>query len=427
MILLYRILTRVTYPLLFILIFFRMTLKKEDPIRYKEKIFSSSFNVKKNNNKKLIWFHAASVGELKSIVPIIKNLNLSLKDFEFLVTTNTLSSSKIAKLEFKNFSNVLHRFLPYDVDFLINKFLKLWQPNYLFLVDSEIWPNIILKSKSFGIPIALINARITSKSFKRWMLFPKTAIKIFSSFDLCLTANQETKAFLKRFNAKNVYSNGNIKLIDQIDENKISNNNEKFLLNNNFWIGASTHSGEEELCLKTHLLLKENKKNLFTIIAPRHIQRSQKIKSLCDKFKLSSQILNDGELINPNNEIIILNSFGVLQTYFKYAKSVFIGKSTIKKLENDSGQNPLEAAKLRCKIYHGPYVYNFSDIYEILKNNKISFVINNYNELSNYLKNDFELQNKDKSKTSEIIKELGNKTLVDTLKNINRFMFNESN
>ena len=427
MILLYRILTRVTYPLLFILIFFRMTLKKEDPIRYKEKIFSSSFNVKKNNNKKLIWFHAASVGELKSIVPIIKNLNLSLKDFEFLVTTNTLSSSKIAKLEFKNFSNVLHRFLPYDVDFLINKFLKLWQPNYLFLVDSEIWPNIILKSKSFGIPIALINARITSKSFKRWMLFPKTAIKIFSSFDLCLTANQETKAFLKRFNAKNVYSNGNIKLIDQIDENKISNNNEKFLLNNNFWIGASTHSGEEELCLKTHLLLKENKKNLFTIIAPRHIQRSQKIKSLCDKFKLSSQILNDGELINPNNEIIILNSFGVLQTYFKYAKSVFIGKSTIKKLENDSGQNPLEAAKLRCKIYHGPYVYNFNDIYEILKNNNISFVINNYNELSNYLKNDFELQNKDKSKTSEIIKELGNKTLVDTLKNINRFMFNESN
>ena len=427
MILLYRILTRVTYPLLFILIFFRMTLKKEDPIRYKEKIFSSSFNVKKNNNKKLIWFHAASVGELKSIVPIIKNLNLSLKDFEFLVTTNTLSSSKIAKLEFKNFSNVLHRFLPYDVDFLINKFLKLWQPNYLFLVDSEIWPNIILKSTSFGIPIALINARITSKSFKRWMLFPKTAIKIFSSFDLCLTANQETKAFLKRFNAKNVYSNGNIKLIDQIDENKINNNNEKFLLNNNFWIGASTHSGEEELCLKTHLLLKENKKNLFTIIAPRHIQRSQKIKSLCDKFKLSSQILNDGELINPNNEIIILNSFGVLQTYFKYAKSVFIGKSTIKKLENDSGQNPLEAAKLRCKIYHGPYVYNFNDIYEILKNNNISFVINNYNELSNYLKNDFELQNKDKSKTSEIIKELGNKTLVDTLKNINRFMFNESN
>ena len=86
----------------------------------------------------------------------------------------------------------------------------------------------------------------------------------------------------------------------------------------------------------------------------------------------------------------------------------------------------MEAAKLRCKIYHGPYVYNFNDIYEILKNNNISFVINNYNELSNYLKNDFELQNKDKSKTSEIIKELGNKTLVDTLKNINRFMFNES-
>ncbi len=427
MVLLYRILTRVTYPLLFILIFFRIILKKEDSVRYKEKIFSSSFDIKKNNKKKLIWFHAASVGELKSIVPIIQKLDLTLKNFEFLVTTNTLSSSKIAKLEFKNFSNVLHRFFPYDVDFLINKFLKLWQPNYIFLVDSEIWPNLILKSKSFGIPIAIINARITSKSFKRWMLFPKTASKIFSSFDLCLTANQETKDFLKKLNVRNVYSNGNIKLINQINESEISNNNEKFLLNNNFWIGASTHSGEEELCLKTHLLLKENKKNLFTIIAPRHIQRSQEIKSLCDKYKLNAQILNDGEIINPNNEIIILNSFGVLQTYFKYAKSVFIGKSTIKKLENDGGQNPLEAAKLRCKIYHGPYVYNFNDIYEILKNNNISFEINDYNELSKYLKKDFELQNKNNNEISEIIKELGNQTLVDTLKNINTFMFNESN
>ena len=137
--------------------------------------------------------------------------------------------------------------------------------------------------------------------------------------------------------------------------------------------------------------------------------------------------MHDGELIDKKNEIIILNSFGVLQKYFKYAKSVFIGKSTIKKLENDGGQNPLEAAKLRCKIYHGPYVYNFSDIYEILRKNKISFVINDHNDLSNYLIKDFESQNEKDDQISEVIKKLGNKTLNDTLKNINSFILNESN
>ena len=94
MILLYRILTKITFPLLFILIFFRIFLKKEDSFRYKEKIFSSSFNLKKNNNKKLIWFHAASIGELKSILPILSEINKKQKDIEFLVTTITLTSAK---------------------------------------------------------------------------------------------------------------------------------------------------------------------------------------------------------------------------------------------------------------------------------------------------------------------------------------------
>ena len=426
MILLYRILTKITFPLLFILIFFRIFLKKEDSVRYKEKIFSSSFDVKKNNNKKLIWFHAASIGELKSIIPIIQRLNLYLKNFEFLVTTNTLSSSKIADLEFKKFTNVSHRFFPYDVDFLINKFLMLWKPDFIFLVDSEIWPNLILKSKSLGIPLAIINARITSKSFKRWMMFPKTAKKIFSCFDLCLASNHETEKFFKNWQAKNVYLNGNIKLIHDIKEVDIYNNNEKFLQSNKFWIAASTHKGEEELCLKTHLLLKEKNKNFFTIIAPRHIQRARTIQSICRKFNLNAQILNYGDSIDPKNEIIILNSFGILQNYFKYAKSVFIGKSTIKKLKNDGGQNPLEAAKLNCKIYHGPYVYNFKDIYEILKKNNISFIVNDHNELNNYLRKDFESHNKKDDKIAEIIKELGDKTLSNTLKSINEFISNES-
>ena len=426
MILFYRVLTHLIYPFLFVIVFFRVFLKKEDPKRYKEKILISHFNVKRNYEQKLIWFHAASIGELKSILPIIKKLNSDNSLREFLITTSTLSSSKIAELEFKKMKNISHRFLPYDVDFLINSFLKMWRPNYIFLVDSEIWPNLILKAKKFSIPVAIINARITSKSYKKWIKFPKTAFKIFSSIKLCLTSNKETKKFLESFEVKNVFYYGNIKFINDINENEITNLNKDKLINIPFWFAASTHNGEEELCLKTHNFLREKYNNILTIIAPRHIERSKEIKSLCEKYKLNSQILNNDELIKPNVEIVILNSFGVLQNYFKYAKSVFIGKSTIQSLEEVGGQNPLEAVKLNCRIYHGRYVYNFKDIYEILEKNNISFKIKDHEELGRYLEKDLDPAKKKDDKISEIISVLSNKTLVNTLREIDNFLLNEA-
>ena len=426
MILAYRILTTLIYPFLFILIYLRVFLKKEDPERFKEKIFSSCIKSNRKNNEELVWFHAASIGELKSIIPIIENiLKNKASKFEFLITTNTLSSSKIAEVELRKFDNVQHRFFPYDVKFLIEKFLSTWRPKKIFLVDSEIWPNLILLAKDRKIPLALINARLTLKSFKKWKKFPNTAEKIFSKFDLCLTSNLETKSFLEKLNAKNIYFNGNIKLIDEINEKKIENPSQDILLNNRFWIAASTHDTEDIFCLKTHLKLKEKYKDIITIIAPRHIEKSKKIKTLCENLNLSVQILSKNEIIEKNKEIIIINSFGDLQNFFKYAKSVFIGKSTIKKLENDSGQNPIEAAKLRCKIYHGPYVYNFKDIYDILKKNDISKKIDSFEDLSANLIIDLESKHKTEYEKTNPINSLGKKTLTDTMKFINNFLFND--
>ena len=146
MILIYRVLTALIYPLLIIFIFFRKIIKKEDPVRYKEKIFYSHFNVRRKKNSKLIWFHAASIGEFKSIMPIIDELNNKKNNLEFLVTTTTSSSGNLAKEELKIYKNTHHRFLPIDVEFLINKFIFLWKPNVIFLVDSEIWPNLIINA-----------------------------------------------------------------------------------------------------------------------------------------------------------------------------------------------------------------------------------------------------------------------------------------
>ena len=424
MILIYRGLTNLFYPILIILIFYRKIFNKEHKTRYKEKIFPSHFNIIKKKNTRLIWFHAASIGEFQSILPIIKELNKN-KNLEFLITTVTLSSSNLAEKEIRKFDNIHHRFFPLDVNFLISKFLLLWKPSVIFLVDSEIWPNLIFKAKKNKIPLALINARITSKTFKKWIKFIGTAKKIFGLFDLCLTSNLETKNYLIKLNAKKIYFNGNIKLINQGNENKIDNINEKSLLKKRFWLAASTHKGEDVFCLKTHLQIKIKYKNIVTIIAPRHIERVRDIEIMCKNYNLSVQVLNNDEIIKDDKEIIIINSFGVLQNYFKYAKSVFIGKSTIKKFKNVGGQNPIEAAKLGCKIYHGPYVYNFKDIYEILKVNNISKKINSFNELSNNLIIDLETFHKENNKISELINNLGQKTFTDTMKNINNFLLNE--
>ena len=142
------------------------------------------------------------------------------------------------------------------------------------------------------------------------------------------------------------------------------------MIGKRFWFAASTHKDEDHFCLKTHSLLKKKYPDIITIIAPRHINRVKKIKDLAEKFNFSVQTLNEGEKITNEKEIILINAFGVLDEYFKFAKSVFIGKSMIKRLKDEGGQNPINAAKLGCKVYHGPYVYNFQDIYNTLRKTK---------------------------------------------------------
>ena len=422
MILTYRILTSLLYPLLVTFIYFRKFLNKEHPNRFKEKIHHSYFNIKRKRDTKLIWFHAASIGEFKSIIPVIEELNKKKNNLEFLVTTSTLSSSYLAKEELVKFKNTHHRFFPLDIGFLMEKFLESWRPKNIFLVDSEIWPNLILKAKIKKIPLALLNARLTKKTFRRWMNFPNTAKMIFSKFDLCLSSNIETKKYLKKMSVKNVYFNGNIKLINKIDAKKIKNVNEKFLLAKRFWLAASTHKGEDLFCLKIHKTIKKKYKDIVTIIAPRHINRAEDIRVLSNNFKLKTQLVNKNDRIFKNKEIIIINSFGILQNYFKYAKSVFIGKSTLKKFENDGGQSPIDAAKLRCKVYHGPYVYNFEEIYKILKKKNITKRIKTYQELSNFLIKDLKKPFDKEKKISNDIEILGRKTLKDTMRSINNFI-----
>ena len=422
MIILYRTLTIIIYPLLIILVFLRRLQNKEDEKRYKEKIFPSSFNVQRTNNSKLILFHAASIGELKSILPIIRELEKKNKNLEFLITTLTTSSANLAKIELKKFKNAKHRFLPLDVNFIMKKFLSLWKPDAIFLVDSEIWPNLIFLANQKKIPLGIINARITKKTYNKWMLFPKMAQSIFSLFDLCIVSNQETKKFLQSFNVKNIFYFGNLKFCENLNKTQIIDNNSKFLNLNKFWLAASTHEGEDEFCLKAHIELRKKIKNIKTIIVPRHISRVKKIKQIGENFNLTCQILNPDEEILDNKEIIIVNSFGKLQGFYKYSKSVFIGKSTVKKLENVGGQNPIEAAKMGCKIYHGPFIYNFKDVYLLLSQKNVSKQVNSHTELAENLISDLNSPKDNNSSFISLVKHLEQKILNESMEKINLFI-----
>ena len=422
MIILYRTLTIIIYPLLIILVFLRRLLNKEDAKRYKEKIFPSSFNVQRTYNSKLILFHAASIGELKSILPIIRELEKINKNLEFLITTLTTSSANLANIELKKFKNAKHRFLPLDVNFIMKKFLSLWKPDAIFLVDSEIWPNLIFLANQKKIPLGIINARITKKTYNKWMLFPKMAQSIFSLFDLCIVSNQETKKFLESFNAKNIFYFGNLKFCESLDKTQTKDKNSRFFNFNKFWLAASTHKGEDEFCLKAHIELRKKIKNIKTIIVPRHISRVKKIKRIGENFNLTCQILNPDEEILDNKEIIIVNSFGKLQDFYKYSKSVFIGKSTVKKLENVGGQNPIEAAKLGCKIYHGPFVYNFKDVYLLLSQKNVSKQVNSSKELAENLISDLNSPKDNNSSFISLVKHLEQKILNESMEKINLFI-----
>ena len=418
----YRYLTFLLFPAFVILIYLRSIFNKEDQVRYKEKIFSSSFKVNRNAKKKLFWFHAASIGEVMSILTLIQEINISNKNIDFLITSVTLSSARLLDEKLVQYKNITHRFFPLDTEILANNFLTLWKPDLIFFVESEIWPNFLFKIKEKKIPLILINGRITKKTFNKWEIISSFAKKVFENFDLCLAASEASRDNLEKLYVKNLKYIGNLKFSSKKNIENLNTSNIKILNNFKTWCAVSTHEGEESLIIKTHLEIKKKYNNTLTIIIPRHIHRVSSIKNLSNEFNLNAQILNKGDAINASTEILIINSFGTLSKYFNYCKNIFIGKSFLKKLEQVGGQNPIEAAKLGCKIFHGPYVYNFQEIYKLLNSYGISEQVDNEIELSNKIIKNFQNPNTTNRQQIESLSIYGEKILKQTVTELDKFI-----
>ena len=417
----YRLFTYLFYPFAPFYLYFRKIKKKEDSISYKEKL--SKIKIVREEGF-LIWLHVASVGEAMSILPLIEDCIEEKKIDKILLTSITLSSGKILKKRFSQNTKVVHQFLPLDVAVLTNKFLNHWKPNLSIFIDSEIWPNLILQVSKKKIPLLLINARITKKSFNRWKMIISFAKKIFEKFDLCIASNKESEDFLKILGAKNIKNYGNLKFskIKTESNNKFDSNFLNKIKSRKIWCGASTHPTEEIFCAQSHLRIKEKYNNVLTIIIPRHINRVNTIYEELSKLDLKIVLSSNLDQLGTKTDIVLVDSYGESVKFYNISKYVFLGKSLIPSLIKDGGQNPIEPARLGCKIFHGPYVSNFTEIYKYLDDLGVSKKVNNSNELSLSLVEKFKDNKPENSKIVEKIETYGQNILNNVTQEIKKYI-----
>jgi len=404
----YYLITTILYYFLHPYLYLRVLKKKECPIRYQEKL-GNSLQTRKNG--KLIWFHCSSIGELKSIFPIIDNY---LKKNQILITTSTLSSNEVFEKKYKLIKNITHQYAPIDSPQIIKKFFKKWQPDIIFFTESEIWPNQIFYAKNNRIPIILLNARISNKSFIKWKLIKNSMSKILNCFNLILSQSKESANYFSFFGTHNIMMLGNLKFI--VSEDYEAEKENLTLHKRLIFIALSTHHPEEKVLIKIHKLLKSQYPNLLTIIIPRHTNRVAEIEKKIMDEKLNFLVTKSITDVEDNIDILIINSYGNTKKILKSSKFVFIGGSLI----NHGGQNPIEVAYNNSLIFHGPYIQNFLEIYDFLKKENIAFQINSEEELV-YKLNE-KLNNYQNNNMKEKIIKKGNEILLSTIKKLDQYI-----
>ncbi len=409
---LYQLITSILIILSPIIIIYRILINKEDKKRFIEKF---SFSSKYKKKGKLIWFHGASVGEILSIIPLIKHYEKNKSIKQILITSSTLSSSKV--LQKYKLKKTIHQFYPIDHIIFTKKFLGYWKPDLAIFIDSEIWPCMFKNLHEKSVPLVLLNARLTNRSFKNWIKLKNFAKNVFNKITIAYPQNLETKNFLNQLNLKKIKAIGNLKFAENYEDKliKINKRLEKELKSKKIWIASSTHKKEEIFCTKTHLELKKRVKNLITIIIPRHVHRVNEIKSEINNFNLNISCHSSQIKTLKNVDIYIVDTFGETKKFHNIGPSVFFGGSII----NRGGQNPLEAARFGAKILHGPNIDNFKDVYRLLKAFKISKKISTPKQLASAIT--FK-----KNKLIGVkIKNIGEKILKKTIKELDYFISDE--
>ena len=313
---------------------------------------------------KLIWLHAASVGEANSVLPVIAALVHQAPALHILVTTGTVTSATVLARRVPAIGgHVYHRFAPLDVPAWVARFLDHWRPDAAGLVESELWPNLLAACRARRVRLVLINARMSDRSFARWRRLPRVIAPLLSSFTLVQAQSPDDAARLRALGAVDVTSPGNLKFaaaklpVDRTELDRLA----RLIGGRPVWLAASTHPGEETIAIAIHHALSSRHPGLLTIIAPRHPERGADVAALAGTQPVTRRSLRQDP---PASEgLWIADTMGELGLFYRLARIVFVGRS----LAVFGGQNPLEPARLGCAIAVGPRTENFRDPVSLLR------------------------------------------------------------
>ncbi|MBX3505218.1 MAG: 3-deoxy-D-manno-octulosonic acid transferase [Parvibaculum sp.] len=352
----YRLMTRVLAPVVPALLTKREERGKEDPSRRGERFGIASAPRPEGT---LIWIHAASVGESLSVLPLIDRLIASAAAPHVLVTTGTVTSARLMRERLP--AKAIHQYVPLDHPSWCARFLDYWKPDLGIWVESEFWPNLIVEASGRGIPLALVNARITEKSFKGWRKAPGFISNLLSRFDLLMAQDKASAFRLRALGAANILEPGNLKHdAAALTHNTAALGELRGMAGNRpLWLASNTHQGEERAAAEAHLSLAAAHPRLLTVIVPRHPARGPAIARELRELGLAVSCRSRGEPITDETQIYLGDTLGEMGLFYSFCNIVFIGGT----LDTTGGHNPFEAALLQCALVAGPSDFNFAETY----------------------------------------------------------------
>lgn len=310
---------------------------------------------------RLLWMHAASVGETMSILPVLQALQRRTK---VLLTTGTATSQALLAQRLPQLGlngDVLSRFAPLDVPAWVARFLAHWRPDAACFVESELWPNQLAACRDRGIPLMLLNARMSDASFRHWSRVPGFARRVLGGFERIQARGSEDADRLRGLGARHVDCPGDLKFAAPplpADPDELARLR-AVIGGRPVWLAASTHPGEEDLIADAHRRIAAEHPGLLTIVAPRHPERGA---DLADILRAPRRGANQDP---PDGAgLWIADTLGELGLWYRLAPIAFVGRSL---LAPGGGQNPLEPARLGCAIAMGPYTGNFTDHVALLR------------------------------------------------------------
>jgi len=358
----YRALTTLLSPVLPAYLRRRERRGKEDAARLHERLGAPAFA---RPDGVIVWLHAASVGESLSILPLIDRLLAARPDITLLVTTGTVTSAQLLADRLPD--RALHQYVPIDTPSAVSGFLDHWRPSAAILVESELWPNLITLTRARGIPMALINARMSASSVRGWRWWTAAARTLTGSFDLVLAQDEMAATRLKLLGATGTRAVGNLKVDAPPPPapDALLGELTREVAGRAAWIAASTHPGEEQVICEAHALLKQALPGLLTVIVPRHPERGDDVAHLIEAAGLNVSQRSKGHHVGAGTDIYLADTLGELGGFFRVLTIVLMGGSLVRV----GGHNPIEPALLGAALLTGPHVHNFAGIYHAFEDN----------------------------------------------------------